>query len=102
MGFPQGSILVPLFFLVSINGNVKFSCKIKSNLFADNTSVYLSDEKVYNPYILINVNLDKKKLNKILAMRLALNVDNIVSFLLFLGKKHSILSKTFTCVQQYY
>ena len=85
MGVPQGSNMGPLLFLIFINDIVKSSTILKFNLFADDTSIYLSDSDEHNLYNVMDVEL-RKVCNWILANRLALNVDKTV-YLLFSGKK---------------
>ena len=91
MGVPQGSNLGPLLFLVFIIDIVKSSSRLKFNLFADDTSIYLSDGRLSTLYNVMNFELDKV-CNWLLANRLALNVDKTV-YLLFSGKKTCILSR---------
>ena len=75
----------PLLFLMFISDLVKSSTVLIFNLFADDTSIYLSD---LDENILFNVmNVELAKIcNWILANRLTLNIDKTV-YLLFAGKK---------------
>ena len=85
IGVPQGSNMGPLLFLIFINDLVKSSTVLNFNLFADDTSIYLSDLDENNLFNVMNVEL-AKVCNWILANRLALNIDKTV-YLLFAGKK---------------
>ena len=85
MGVPQGSNLAHLLFLFFINHTVKSSSLLKFNLFADDTSIYLSDCNESHLNNVISAEL-VKVCNWILANKLALNFDKTV-YLLFSGKK---------------
>ena len=85
LGVPQGSNLGPLLFLIFINDIVKSSSLLKFNLFADDTSIYLSDCDENNLHSVMNAELEKVS-NWILANKLALNVEKSV-YLIFSGRK---------------
>jgi len=76
---------------------VKSSSQLKLNLFADDTSIYLSDIHLSNLYNVMNFELDKV-CHWLLANRLALNVDKTV-YLLFSGRKNLYLvEETCSCL----
>ena len=50
MGVTQRSNLVHFYFLIFINDIVNLSNLLKLSLFADDTSLYLSDCNEFNPY----------------------------------------------------
>ena len=59
MGVPQGSNVAPFLFLIFINGLFKCSSLLKFNLFADDTSLYLSNCNEINLYNVMNAELVK-------------------------------------------
>ena len=97
MGVQQGSNLLPLLFLVFVNGVDNSNRLVNFNIPEVASSVYISGENVCNLYILMNAELDK--LGKwILANWLSLMVEKTIN-LLFSGKqKNSTPSKSVTHV----
>lgn len=79
----------PCYFLVVINDIVKSNPTLKINLFADDTSVYLSDENVCYLYSSMKVILDKI-VNLILKGRITINVENQYNFYFQPKKKHAV------------
>ena len=86
-GVPQGSILGPLLFLLSINDITTTSDVFKFFLFADDTSLFYSGKSLKSIELLVNNEL--KKLSEWLtANKLTLNVDKS-NFLIFKPKNAS-------------
>ena len=85
LGTPQGSCLSPLLFLIFINDICHSSSILHFNLFADDTSLYLSDPNLENLCRVLNAELAKVGA-WITANKLSLNVNKSV-YLLFKGKK---------------
>ena len=85
MGVPQELNLLSLLFLVFIKDTVKSSGPLKFILFADDTSIKLSDSNDSTLYDIMNAEI-KKVCDSISANKMALNINKTV-YLLFPGKK---------------
>ena len=84
IGFPQGSVLGPIFFLIYIN-DLTYSSDLDVTLYADDSVLSLAHKKVDLLQLLVNSELDK--VNKWLqANQLLLNTDQTTS-IFFLQKQ---------------
>ena len=90
-GVPQGSILGPLLFLLYINDIVLSSNIFKFNLFADDTSLFYSNDNNTEAIDIINSELEKIS-QWLAANKLSLNVGKS-KLLIFNKKKESTLDK---------
>lgn len=74
VGVPQGSTLGPLLFLLYVNDIVNVSSVFKSVLFADDTTLYVSDRNLGDRETYLNIEL--KKIEKwIFSNKLSVNVS---------------------------
>ncbi len=80
-GVPQGSILGPLLFLLYINDIAESSPLLKFYLFADDTTIFLSDSDIKRLELTLNNEL-KNVSNWLTANKLSLNVgkSNVLLF----------------------
>ena len=72
-GIPQGSILGPLLFIISVNDISEVSNKIFPSLFADDTTILMEGNSIHN--VIASLNIELHKLNVWLkANKLSINV----------------------------
>ena len=84
-GVPQGSVLVPLLFLIYINDLPNISSKLNFFLFADDTNLYYESDDLME--LEKTMNKELKQLSLWLNVnRLALNIGK-TNFIVFRGKK---------------
>ena len=57
-GVPQGSILVPLFFVIFVNDMFNYSNVLFNVLYADGTCIYLRGSDINALFDLLNVELN--------------------------------------------
>ena len=74
-GVPQGSILGPLLFLLSVNDLQHASKIIKAIMFADDTNFFYSDNNIKNMFKIVNQELKRVQI-WFNANKLSLNVSN--------------------------
>ena len=72
-GVPQGSILGPLLFLISINDLPGCLLHTKAHMYADDTTIYASSVSTAELYAKVNNNLTRVR-DWLLANKLSLNV----------------------------
>ena len=87
-GVPQGSVLGPLLFLLYINDMPSVSKLLKFHLFADDTSIFFSDQNLRNLENTVNHELTKVS-DWLTANKLTLNVEKS-NFLLISSSQHNL------------
>ena len=84
---PQGFILGPFLFLVYINDMENIFCNVKFQLYADDTVIYYSGEKVNEINDIIQKGVDKLfKWSEINQLTINTNKNKVMIF----GTRHSI------------
>ena len=87
-GVPQGSVLGPLLFLLYINDMPLVSKLLKFHLFADDTSIFFSDQNLRNLENIVNHELTKVS-DWLTANKLTLNVEKS-NFLIITSKQQNL------------
>ena len=87
-GVPQGSVLGPLLFLLYINDMPLTSSTLKFHLFADDTSIFFSHNKLEELESIVNNELAKVS-DWLIANKLTLNVDKSNFIIISSAKKTS-------------
>ena len=90
-GVPQGSVLGPLFFLMYINDFINASTKFKFLMYADDTTLLISDKNLHSLYRNLMSELQKVKF-WVQANKLKMNISK-TNLILFQNRsiKNSIL-----------
>ena len=89
-GVPQGSILVPLLFLLYVNELYKASSELLPVMSADDTNLFLSDKNITNLFFKMNQELQKVTL-WFQSNKLSLNVKKTKFSLFHPSRKKSTI-----------
>ena len=86
-GVPQGSILGPILFLLSINDLTRVSTKLKFLLYADDTNIVYENSDTKTIVKTINMEI-RKFIDWIKSNKLHINVNNTVAMLFHSSQEH--------------